>query len=649
MPTIQFDDALNQEQLAAATAPDGPALILAAAGTGKTRTLVYRVAHLVERGIDADRILLLTFTNKAAREMLDRAQHLIHGGVGGMWGGTFHHLANRMLRRHATALGYRLDYAILDRDDSLSLIRASIKALKLKAKEFPRAPVLMGLVGEAKNTQRAIADVVQDRYEQLETDKFTVDPEIVVRVLEAYESRKRGLGAMDFDDLLLNGLRLYKEHPDILARYQQQFQHVLVDEYQDTNPLQAQWVDLIGAGHRNVVVVGDDFQSIYSWRGADFRNIMSFPDRYADAAIYKLETNYRSTPEILKVANACIASNPDQFPKELRATRESHHRPVLARMRDGAEQARSVVARIRALRREGYRLSDIAVLYRAHYHAIELEHELASEQVPYVIMSGVRFFEKAHIKDVLCLVRLMVSADDELAFLRVMQLLPGVGEVTAQKAWTRMGESFALLDAAQRARLAEALPAAARAAWQDIARVFETVEHDPGDVIHEFVAAYYERYAFDAFEDYRQRLDDINELTIFMQRFETAASFLNDVALLTNLDAEAEAETDAAADGDQLRLSTVHQAKGLEWPVVIILWAADGLFPSSRSMNESPGGEAEERRLFYVAITRAKDELCICSPEVRRMQDGGVMYCLPSRFVEEIPPELLEVDRGGFV
>ena len=264
-------------------------------------------------------------------------------------------------------------------------------------------------------------------------------------------------------------------------------------------------------------------------------------------------------------------------------------------------------------------------------------------------MSGVRFFEKAHIKDVLCLVRLMVSADDELAFLRVMQLLPGVGEVTAQKAWTRMGESFALLDAAQRARLAEALPAAARAAWQNIARVFETVEHDPGEVIHEFVVAYYDRYAFDAFEDYRQRLDDINELTIFMQRFETAASFLNDVALLTNLDAEAEAETDAAADGDQLRLSTVHQAKGLEWPVVIILWAADGLFPSSRSMNESPEGEAEERRLFYVAITRAKDELCICSPEVRRMQDGGVMYCLPSRFVEEIPPELLEVDRGGFV
>ena len=647
MPTIQFDEALNQEQLAAATAPDGPALILAAAGTGKTRTLVYRVAYLVECNVAPDRILLLTFTNKAAREMLERAQGLIHGGVGGMWGGTFHHLANRMLRRHATALGYGLDYTILDRDDSMSLIRACVKALKLKAKEFPRAPVLLSLLGRAKDTEREIADVVGDRFEQLENDRFTVEPDVVVRVLESYESRKRGLGAMDFDDMLVNGLRLSEEHPAILARYQEQFQHVLVDEYQDTNRLQARWVDLIGAGHRNVVVVGDDYQSIYSWRGADFRNIMSFPERYPDAATYKLETNYRSTPDILEVANACIASNPHQFPKKLRPTRESYHRPILARMRDGAEQARSVVERIHSFRREGYRLSDIAVLYRAHYHAIELEHQLASEQLPYVIMSGVRFFEKAHIKDVLCLVRLLVNASDELAFLRVLQLLPGVGEATAQKVWTRMGKSCNLGDPAQRRQLAEALPKGARPVWKDIDPIFDAADHDPGEIIHEFLTAYYDRYAFDAFEDYRQRLDDIKELTIFMQRFKTAESFLSDVALLTNLDAEA--DTVDASNDDQLRLSTVHQAKGLEWSVVIILWATDGMFPSSRSINESPDGEAEERRLFYVAVTRAKDELCICSPEVRRMQDGGVMYCLPSRFVEEIPSELLELDRCGFV
>jgi len=427
-------------------------------------------------------------------------------------------------------------------------------------------------------------------------------------------------------------VRLFREHPDVLRIYQDQFQYMLVDEYQDTNPLQAEMVDRMAEKQRNLLVVGDDFQSIYSWRGADYRNIMSFPERYADARIFKLETNYRSVPEILAVANACIAGNPQQFQKTLRPTR------------DGEEQAQAVVRLIGRLRREGYRLSDITVLYRAHFHAMELERELPRVHMPYIITSGLRFFEQAHIKDVCSFLRLLCFPTDELACLRLLSLLPGVGPKTAEKTWKKLAGHFEPGDEAQRSAVHDALPASARDAWDAIAKVYAGAgeaqsPRDGGAMIEAFTEAFYSQHLLNTYENFEDRLEDVNALAGDIVKADSLEAFLSDVALLTNLDAEM-ADEDSEKK-DVLRLSTVHQAKGLEWPVVILIWATEGMFPSTRSLAESTDGDAEERRLFYVAVTRAKDELYLCTPELRHMRDGGIFYCKPSRFVGEIPPEYL--------
>jgi DNA helicase-2/ATP-dependent DNA helicase PcrA len=640
-PRVDFARDLNAEQLAAVNAPDGPVLIIAAAGTGKTRTLVYRVARLVENGVDPQRILLLTFTNRAAREMLDRAQVLVGEGVGGLWGGTFHHMANRMLRRHGDALGYGLDFTILDQDDSRRLVRQSADELDLAGKHFPKPDVLLSLYGLAASTE--------DSLEGLATKKFSghqVSPQDILRVHALYTQKKRELNAMDFDDLLVNGLRLFRERTDILDRYSERFLYIMVDEYQDTNRIQSDWVDKLAARNRNLLVVGDDFQSIYSWRGADFRNILSFPKRYPDATVFKLETNYRSVPEILNVANACIAANPDQFQKELRAVREAHRKPVVAKLRDGDQQAYYIVDRIQALRAEGYKINDLVVLYRAHYHALELQMLLARERIPFVITSGMRFFEQAHIKDVCSLLRLLVNPQDHLAFSRLAQLFPKTGEKTAVKLWEILGGQFNPRDAAQRLKLGNSLPAAARKAWQEIDPVLqaydtENLSDDPGEFVHRFVDAFYDEYAVETFDNYDRRIEDIQELVLFTSRFENTEAFLSEIALLTNVDAEEEPH---GKEREAIRLSTIHQAKGLEWGVVFILWLADGMFPSARSTVEYEG-EAEERRLFYVAATRAKDELYLCMPSLRRGRDGDTQYYKASRFVTELPQSLLRDDR----
>ena len=643
---IDYEKALNSEQRAAVLAPDGPLFVLAAAGTGKTRTLVYRVAHLVEKGTDPQRILLLTFTNRAAREMLDRAQTVVGRSVGGLWGGTFHHMANRILRRQAHRLGYGLDFTILDQEDTCTLIRACLESLGLKGKEFPKADVLNALFSGAVNRRQPVRQMVENRFAD-----HPVDAEDVIRVHQAYEKKKREQNAMDFDDLLINGLKLFQEHSDALAPYQEQFQYVLVDEYQDTNPIQADWVDLIAAGHRNLLVVGDDFQSIYSWRGADYRNIMTFPKRYPDARHFKLVTNYRSVPEILEVANICIANNPRQFQKELRATRPAHQKPVMALLRDGGHQARYVVEQVRRLRREGYAWRDLAVLYRAHHHAMELQLALAAERIPYIVTSGVRFFEQAHIKDACALLRILHNPGDEMAFARLLGLLPGIGPKTAARLWAGLGRRYDIRNTAQRQELHDRLPAAARALWKSLDPILDAYEaqalkEDPAEVIFQFLKAFYDQVLLDTYEDYERRRDDLQEMMTFMSDFESTESFLNEVALVSNVDAEPDCRADSS--GDSLRLSTVHQAKGLEWKAVLILWAADGMFPSSRSLNEADG-EDEERRLFYVAVTRAKDELYLCVPEVRRMPDGGVNFLAPSRFLVEIPAECLRQEQVGFL
>ena len=639
---------LNPEQLLAVTAPDGPVLVIAAAGTGKTRTLTHRVAWLVlEKGIDPRRILLLTFTNRAAREMLERAAHLVGGDVGGLWGGTFHHAANRMLRRHAPLLGYGPDYTILDEDDSTRLLKACIVELGLKDKKFPKPQVLGGVFGLAANRGADVGETVRAHFEE-----HAVDLDGVLKVHALYERRKRALNAMDFDDLLVNGLKLLREREDVAAQYRERMRHVLVDEYQDTNKLQADFVDRIAAQHRNLLAVGDDFQSIYSWRGAEVKNILSFRDRYPDAKIFKLEENYRSTPGILEVANQVIAGNPDQYQKVLRATRAADVKPVLAKLTDGGHQARYVVEKVRRLLESGAaEAGQIAVLYRSHYHSMELQMELARARLDYVLMSGVRFFEQAHVKDVCALPRLAANPADSLAFARLMEMLPKVGPKKAQTLWAALGEHLNLRDAGKRAALAAGLPKEARPPWEAIEkRIFPADDEDgrvldrPDELVFRFVESFYGDYAEDTFENAKQRLEDLEELMAFSSKYANTAEFLGEMALLTNLDAEQDPHKGQASGA--IRLTTIHQAKGLEWKAVFALWLVDGMFPAARSLEEA-ADEAEERRLFYVAVTRAKDYLWLCVPRMRKAREGGTLMCLPSRFIDEIDPALLQIDAAG--
>lgn len=642
---MNFREELNEEQYAAVTAPDGPSLVIAAAGTGKTRTLVYRVAWLIEQGVDPNRILLLTFTNKAAREMLERAHALTGGAVSGLLGGTFHHLANRLLRQHAREVGFGHDFTILDADDAKKLIKACVTELDLdEVENFPKPQVLLSLYGLASGSQKPLDELAYDWFSD-----SPIDISQVLKLRDHYVARKKVLNVMDFDDLLLYALKLFQTSEYVQNLYQERFQYVLVDEYQDTNTIQAEWVHLLAAKHNNLMVVGDDFQSIYSWRGADYHNFLSFPKRYPDASVYKLETNYRSTPEILNVANACIKGNPLQFQKELRAVRERIADPTLVRLRDGDEQARYVISKVEELRRKGIKLSEMVVLYRSHYHAMELQMALTHARFPFQVTSGIRFFEQAHIKDACTVLRLLENPSDELAFKRLLEMFPKLGPKTVDKVWKKIGSRFEARKPEAHQQLLAALPAAAVSIWKELQPVFlaydaESLSEDPGEMIYRFNKVFYSEYMIETFDNAKHRQDDLDSLIDFTARFETCSAFLSEMALLTNLDGEADS---APAAQDGVRLSTIHQAKGLEWKVVFIIWLNEGLFPSVKSV-EQVGGESEERRLFYVAITRAEDRLFLCSPQVRRKHDGGVIAYEPSIFIDEIPSNLLRRDGGFF-
>jgi DNA helicase II / ATP-dependent DNA helicase PcrA len=642
---IDYAGELNAQQFEAVTAPPGPALVIAGAGSGKTRTLIYRVAYLLEQGIPPERLLLLTFTNKAAREMMRRTGELLGGDLSGLWGGTFHSIGNRILRREGERLGYRRDFTILDREDAKELVQACLDEadIDVKATRFPKADVLGEIYSLAINTNRSVAQVIESQF-----DYFRALTASIEEVGRRYAERKRSRGVMDFDDLLMLWLRLLREHADLREQYQRRFQFILVDEYQDTNAVQGEVIDLMAERHRQVMVVGDDSQSIYSWRGADFQNILRFPERYPGARVYRIEANYRSTPEILSLANAAIAANVQQFAKALTAVRRSGTKPVLAPCGDAHEQAAFVAQRILELRDEGVPLEEMAVLYRSHFHALELQLELTRRNIPFSITSGIRFFEQAHIKDVAAYLRLVTNPRDELAFKRLTRMLPGVGGKTADRLWRQYDEcgpaSGRTVAAGLQACVA-IVPKKSEVAWTEFAVVLSQLEaadvrRQPAAMLSLVLDAGYGDYLKAQYANYRARLEDLEQLTGFARQFGTTEDFLAQLALLTNV--EAEEERPANKDTEQLRLSTIHQAKGLEYQVVFVIMLCDGLFPSARSLN-SPEGEEEERRLFYVAVTRAKNELYLSYPFLRATArgDGAAMQTV-SRFLREIPADLMD-------
>jgi DNA helicase-2/ATP-dependent DNA helicase PcrA len=670
---IDYGKELNAQQHAAVTAPPGPALVIAGAGSGKTRTLTYRVAFLLEQGIPPDRLLLLTFTNKAAREMMRRVGELLRNELTDLWGGTFHSVGARLLRRHAEMLGYRPDFTIMDREDAEDMLKACIAEadIDVKATRFPKPQVVAEVLSLSVNTQQPLGAVLDRQFPW-----FTPLAAQVEDIARRYASRKRATNSMDFDDLLAGWLQLLQAHADLRERYQRRFQFVLVDEYQDTNKLQADLIDLLAARHKNVMAVGDDSQSIYAWRGANFKNIIEFPKRYPGTKVYRIETNYRSTPEILTVANAAIAPNVHQFHKELTPARGPGPKPALVVCQTGEEQAAFVAQRALELREEGVRLDSIAVLYRSHFHALELQLELTRRNIPFSITSGIRFFEQAHIKDVAAWLKLITNPADEFSFKRLVEMLPGVGGKAAAKLWAEFHGRMAVPppppeppqkpraagkpdSSARKSRqeshpLASALqaciqvvPKKTATAWAQFTATVAQLEASetraqPAHMIEIVVEAGYDEYLKETYPNYRNRLDDLEQLAGFAAQFKSVEDFLTQLSLLTNLEAEDDRAA-AARDEERLRLSTVHQAKGLEFDAVFVIMLCDGLFPSARSM-ETPEGEEEERRLFYVAITRARNELYLSYPILRMAQgySGGDALQQPSRFLRDIPSKQVE-------
>jgi DNA helicase-2/ATP-dependent DNA helicase PcrA len=666
---IDYAAELNEQQLAAVTALAGPILVIAGAGSGKTRTLTYRVAYLLENGIDPRNILLLTFTNKAAREMLNRVANLLPVDASGLWGGTFHSVGNRILRRHGGALDYSSGFTIMDREDQKDLIDTVVAGAGIDPKEirFPKGDVLAEIFSFVINTEKPLEELLAEKFPYFLPLLDTIED-----VHERYEKKKKATNSMDFDDLLQKTLSMFQQHERIAEFYRRQFQFILVDEYQDTNKIQADLVDLLARDHRNVMVVGDDAQSIYSWRGANFQNILEFPKRYPDAQVFKIEMNYRSVPEILEVANAAIAANVQQFRKHLSATRESKAlKPALVALNDGAEQAQFVAQRILELRDENVDLNDIAVLYRAHYHAVELQLELSRRGIPYQITSGIRFFEQAHIKDVTSFIRFVANPRDEVAFNRMVRLLPGIGNRTAENLWQVWESGLAVAGIGDPGKektsipagvtdsgysfgarlLTMRVPAKSKTLWTQLAHTLDEIApggqpNPPSEMITSIVEAIYDDYAKVNFTNYELRREDLDQLAVFARQFKDVHEFLSQLALISNVDAEATLVQ--TSDKEAVNLSTVHQAKGLEFHTVFVIWLTDGMFPSSRSLNTRDALE-EERRLFYVAITRARDELYLTYPQMRLSGGYGDVFQRPSRFLQEIPNDLVEdwqVKRG---
>src|SRR5579863_5824789 len=646
VPPVDFRAQLNDEQFAAVTAEPGPLLVLAGAGSGKTRTLTYRVAYLLSQGVRPGEILLLTFTNKAAKEMLHRVQELTGIEPRRFWGGTFHSIGHRSLRMYGEAIGLAQTFTILDAEEAERLMKQVVESQDkgfFKDKTRPRPGPLFGIISLARNTQLTVEATVAKYFPH-----YSDISDRLPGFAKAYDLRKREQKVCDYDDLLEHWLALLKQAPDVAAYFSQRFRHVLVDEYQDTNTLQAQIVDTIASHHR-VMAVGDDAQCIYSWRGANFENIITFPDRHPGTAIHRIETNYRSTPEILAFANGVLQAQPKgrHFDKELRASRGHMEKPYIVQAMDDREQAEFIVKRVGALHEiEGVSLNSIAVLYRSHFIAVETQIALARAGIPYHITSGVKFFERQHIRDLVALLRFVYNPADEQAWARIAVLLPKVGEKGAVKlhaaaaahARDRQRNFLDVLDAEEvRSKVARD----GREEWDKLVASLRQVadamrDASPAEAVQTAIDGWYGDYLKGAYVDYSDRLEELTALVGFAQRFEEMQDFLAQILLLNSETSDRHVDTETAA----IKLTTVHQAKGLEYDVVFVIGLADGQFPGRRSIED--GDVEEERRLFYVAVTRARNELYLSFPKIAsRPGPGGIMNA-PSRFLQELSPDLYQ-------
>ena len=632
---IPYKKELNPSQWEAVNFTQGPLLVIAGAGSGKTRTLTYRVARLVEEGISPGSILLLTFTRKAAQEMLKRATELLDDRCKRVAGGTFHSFAYAVLRKYAYKVGFEHGFSIIDRADSEDLISMMRKSMTgtSKSGSLPRKQTLANIFSRSVNKDMSVEDIVLNDYPQ-----FIRHLGAIHEISKAYQRQKAEHNFMDYDDLLIYLEMLLKKHTDVRDNICKTYQYLMVDEYQDTNTIQAEIIYLLAGNHENVMVVGDDSQSIYAFRGANFENIMRFPEIFPKTRTIQLEENYRSVEPILNLTNVIIERATRKYSKNLFTRKPGGALPLLIKAQSENSQSLFVVEKIQKLHDSGVPLSQIAVLFRASFHSFDLEIELAREGIPFVKVGGFKFVESAHIKDVLAHLKVLFNPYDRISWYRILLLLDNIGPKTALDIYEKI-----LAEKSGYAGFVKTKLKATRSNGLDkLKRLFSDIDSRPMTVAQmgEAIVKYYLPLLKKKYDDHPKRTRDLEHLVTIMERFPDLEPFLTDMALEppnTSLNDTLSSEDPA---DDRLILSTVHSAKGLEWHTVFIIWALDGRFPSIHALHDETELE-EELRLIYVAATRAKENLFFTYPAQIYDRMSGTVLDRPCRFIDHIPDDIL--------
>jgi DNA helicase II / ATP-dependent DNA helicase PcrA len=624
--TVNYEEKLNEQQLKVVKEATGPSLVLAGAGSGKTRVLIYRLSYLLQNGIPPQNILLMTFTNRAASEMSNRAEMILKSTLSDLWCGTFHHIGNKTLRKEASVLGYSSNFTIVDREDALGLIEDCLEDLGYYKREkmFPKKSVIYNIYSLAASSLKDSDDIINEFHPHLEDYAYHIK-----KILSQYKIKKKEANVMDFSDLLTNWLELLK-NPSICEKYSQLFQYILVDEYQDTNRLQFEILRLLSSYHNNILVVGDDAQSIYSFRAADINNILDFPRTFVGTKIFKLQINYRSDPPILNLANEIIKHNMHQFPKPLEAIREGGELPCVVETKDVYQQAKFIGQRTLELIHEGTPLNEIAVLFRSRFQALEIEMEFLKRNIPYTIRGGQRFFEQAHIKDVMSYLRAVVNEQDELSFKRAICLHKGIGRGYAYKIWDRL-----LKQKKSPEEVKKSLPARQKIGFSEFNALFEELKNisSPQKALTRILKNYKD-YCYLSFDNPDERVQDLEELIKLSVNYSSIKDFLLDLSSFDEF--KGESLNSERRKDEVVVLSTIHQAKGLEWQAVFIIGFCEYEFPHPKAIGSDKALE-EERRLLYVAVTRTKCLLYLTYPQTKYTFKSGLIITRPSMFYYELP------------
>ena len=628
---IDYKKELNPAQLKAVQKVDGSYLVIAGAGSGKTRILVYRVAHLVEKGVNPDDILLLTFTRKSAQEMLSRAALLLDERCKRVSGGTFHSFANMILRKHAACIGMPNNFTIMDQSDAENAVNLVCKNLDFgnRGKRFPRKKALLNIISKSVNSSYDISLVIESEYPH-----FAEYTESIKRIKTSYVDYKKRKGLFDYDDLLLYLKKLLSSDKAVQSRLSKKYKYIMVDEYQDTNKFQVDILYLLLSEHKNIMAVGDDSQSIYGFRGANFKNIIDFPKIFKNSEIITMEENYRSIQPILNLTNKVIDVASEKFRKNLFTNKKGDNIPHFIETENENRQSGHIVEKIKDFHSKGVKLGDIAVLFRSGWHLNDLEIELARNNIPFVKYGGRKFVESSHIKDLISHVHVIYNRSDEVSWNRVFTLMRGIGTKTAAKMFKKIDRNKDVLFSGD--KLFEKTEDVER-----LAKVFEYINDEyktPFDIIRA-LNVYYEPLFKERYDDFHKRVNDLGSLEKIASRYTKIEDFLTDMALEPP-EASIVKKNHTNKNKSRLVLSTIHSAKGLEWHTVFIIHVSEGSIPSYQSIGNDDSIE-EERRLLYVAMTRAKENLYMLKPLVDSsprnylINKGGPSFTEISRFLKE--------------